>query len=164
LHGLRPRQRFDARRRRRQRERQHRIHLLARDAQRFAARRDDPDIGRGAKQRIGERRACAHHLLAVVEDQQALPRLQVRAQRVGERLAGLLAHGEHLCRLVRDERRVADRREIEEPDAVGIRIEHVGGDLQREPRLAEAAHPEERQEAAPFEELGRLLELALAPR
>ena len=49
--------------------------------------------------------AGAHHLLAVVEDQQRLPRLQVRAQRLGERPARLLAHGEHLRRLVRHERR-----------------------------------------------------------
>ena len=162
LDGFRARQRLDARGGLGQRERQHRIDLLARDAQRFAARRDDPDVGRRAQQRVGKRCAGAHHLLAVVEDQQRLPRLQMRAQRVRERLARLLAHGEHLRRLVRDERRIADRREVQEPDAVGIRVEHVGGDLQRQPRLAETAHAEQRQQAVALEELSGLLELALA--
>jgi hypothetical protein len=151
------RERFHARCRLGQRQRQHRVHLLARNAQRFAARRDDADVGRGAQDRVRERRAGAHDLLAVVEDQQCLARFQMRAQRVRERFSRLLAHGEHLCRFMRDERRIADRREIEEPDAVGVRIEHVGGDLQREPRLAEPAHAEEGEQPAALQQLRRSL-------
>ncbi len=60
--------------------------------------------GARAQQRVGEIGARAHHVLAVVEDQERLARLQVRAERLGERLPGLLAHGQHLRRVVRDER------------------------------------------------------------
>ena len=102
-------------------------------------------------------------MLAVVEDQQRLQRLEVRAQRLRERASRLFAHAQHLRDLVRDQRRIADRREIDEPDAVRIRVEHVGGDLQREAGLAETAHAEEREQARALEQLLRLGDFALAP-
>ncbi len=162
LHRIRARQRFDARRARRERKRQHRIRLLARDAQRFPAGRDDGELRRGTEQRVGEVRAGAHHVLAVVEDEQEPARLHVRAQRLRQRLAGLLAHAEGLGGHVGHEQGIADRGEVEEPDAVGIRVERVGCDLQRQPRLAEAAHAQQREEPRLAEQRGGLGKLPLA--
>ena len=38
------------------------------------------------------------------------------------------------------------RREFDEPDAFGIVVQYVGRDLQRQPRLAQAADAEQRQQ------------------
>ena len=54
-------------------------------------------------------------------------------------------------------RGVGQRRELDEPHAVGKVVQHVGADLQRQPRLAEAAHAEQRQQP-------RRSRAALAPR
>ncbi len=78
-------------------------------------------------------------------------------------LPDFLADAEDVARGVRDERRVADRREVDEPYAVRIHVEHVRGDLQRQPRLAEAAHAEQREQARAFEESLRVGELGFAP-
>jgi hypothetical protein len=101
-------------------------------------------------------------VLAVVEDEQRALRLQVRGQRLQQRAVRLGAHAEQLRRLADDERRVADRRQVDEPDAVGERGQLRGGDLEREPCLAEAAHAEQRHQAGRAEMRLHLALLALA--
>ena len=101
-------------------------------------------------------------MLAVVQDQHQLLRLEVRAQRLRERPAGFLAHAQHLGGRAGDQRRIDDRREIDEPDAVRIRVHQVGADLHREARLAEAAHAEQRQQPRLTEPLLGLRHFALA--
>ena len=55
------------------------------------------------------------------------------------RRPGLLPDAERGRHRLRHEPRVGQRRQLDEPDAVGIVVEHVGRDLQRQPRLADAA-------------------------
>ena len=131
--------------------------------QRLAARREDTDSGNRLEQRVGESRARVDQVLAVVEDDQQRVLAQVLAQALGDGLAGVLADTQHVTRGVGNQRWVANRREVDEPHTVGIAVQHVGGDLQRKPGLAEAAHAEERQQPRSIEEPLRLGELGLAP-
>ena len=82
LHGFGSQQRFEPALAVGHRQRQHGIGLLARtrSASRLVAM--IRTLRRGAQQRVGERRARADQMLAVVEDQQQLARLEVRAQRL----------------------------------------------------------------------------------
>ena len=130
LDGGRLRQRLEARRARRQRQRLHDVGLLPGDAQRDAAGRQDANVGRGAQDRAGELCARVDHLLAVVEDQHHRAGLEVRRQRLQQRPPRFLAHAEHARRLARDQRSVADRLQVDEPDAVGVQVHHVCTDLQ----------------------------------
>ena len=61
-----------------------------------------------------------------------------------------------------DERRVAQRCQIQEPRAVRELGHQLGRDLQRQPRLAEAAHAEQRQQPRGGRCVLDLVELALA--
>ena len=83
------------------------------------------------------------HLLAVVQDQQRAAIPEVRAHRLQQRPIGLFAHAEHLRRLADDQRRVADRRQVEEPHAVGKVVDLLRRDLQRQARLAQPAHADQ---------------------
>ena len=47
----------------------------------------------------------------------------------------------------RDHRRVGDRHQVDEPDAVGEPVGQLGGDAQRQPRLADPARPDGRDQA-----------------
>ena len=87
------------------------------------------------------------HVLAVVEDQQGAAVPEVRAHRLQQRPIGLFAHAEHLRRLADDQRRVADRRQVEEPHAVGKVVDLLRRDLQRQARLAQPAHADQGQQA-----------------
>ena len=64
-----------------------------------------------------------------------------------DRAAGLLADAERRRHHLRDQRRVGQRRQLDEPGAVAVRLQHVGRDLQREAGLAGPARPDERQQA-----------------
>ena len=110
----------------------------------------------------GHLRRRLDHVLAVVEDQQGTAVLEVRAHRLQQRPIGLLAHAEHLRRLADDQGRVADRRQVEEPDAVGKVVDLLRRDLQREAGLAQPAHAEQGQQARCAEQALDLLQLAIA--
>ncbi len=98
------------------RQRRHRVLLLAGDTQRLAARDQDPSPGAAASSSRDQRRG-AHHLLEVVEDEQQSRSREVlleaptgEAAPVGEPQA--LGDGR------RDERRLGDRLQRHQPDAV----------------------------------------------
>ena len=101
-------------------------------------------------------------MLAVVEDQQQLARLEIGAERLHDRAARLFADAEHLRGLARDKRAVADRRKIDEPRAVAVAVEHVARDLQRQPRLAQPADPGQREQSGSSQESLGILDFALA--
>ena len=132
---------------RRQRQRMHRIALLAGHVQRLAAGREQAHVRRRAQDGVRQFGRGLDQVLAVVEDDQHAPRLQVRADRLQQRAVGLRLHAHHLCRLGDHVRVVAQRRQVEEPDAVRKLVHQFRGDLQRQPGLAEAAHAEQRQQA-----------------
>ena len=86
----------------------------------------------------------------------------MRAKRLHQRPSGLLANAEHAGRFIGDERPIAYLLQVDEPDAVGEGVHDAGADLQREARLAEPAHAEERQQSRAGEQLLHLGPLALA--
>ena len=101
-------------------------------------------------------------MLAVVEDQQQLARLEIGAERLHDRTARLFADAEHLRGLARDKRAVANRRQIDEPRAVAVAVEHIARDLQRQPRLAQAADSGQREQSGSSQESLGILDFALA--
>ena len=62
--------------------------MFARGPQRFAAGGQDPNAGTAVKQRVGNDRGLRDDVLAVVEDQQRRPVLEVRKQSLEQRAIG----------------------------------------------------------------------------
>ena len=116
---------------------------------RLAAGGDDADVGRRPEQRVGELRARAHHVLAVVQNQRAaLCGFRCAQSVCGERLARLLAHARAPGRRrsgTSDGSRIGARSTNQTPS--GYASIMSARDLQRQPRLAEAAHAQQRQQA-----------------
>ena len=108
------------------------------DPQQLPARDQEPQVGAGLEQlrELGRR---LDHLLEVVEQQQELALGDVLGEAVlrPERLRDRLGH----------ERGVAQRGQADPEDTRLERGHELGGDLQREPRLARAARTGERDEA-----------------
>ena len=120
-------------------ERPHRVLDLAADAEALPARRQHAQV-RARLDEVGERRPRLDHLLEVVEDEEHLALADV----VGEVVLG----PERLRDLVGDERRVAERRELD-PERAGLVIaDQLGGGLDRQAGLAGAAGARERDEAS----------------
>ena len=86
-------------------------------------------------------------MFAVVEDQQDLPTAQKLKQGVEQGSTRLLVHAQDLRHGSRDEGRIGNRRELDEPHACSEAINKRSGDLQRESRLAHAADTHEREQA-----------------
>jgi hypothetical protein len=91
-------------------------------------------------------------VLAVVHEEQELPCAHVRELRRAERVRDSPL----------DEAGLGERGQVDEPDTVRPRVELPACDLQREPGLAGAADPGERDEAVLPERCGELVELPLA--
>jgi len=82
-------------------------------------------------------------VLAIVEDQQQLPILDIAHQRFDDRSPRNLHYAEHRRDGLGDAARVRHRGQLDEQDANREVVEDVGGNLQRQAVLAEAAHPEQ---------------------
>ncbi len=141
----------------------HRIDGLAGNVQRLAGGRQHPQLRRRPQQRRRQLGTGRDQVLAVVDDQQHLAVLRVLHQRLDDRAPRLLLHAEHRRDRLRHEPRVRHRRELDEPDAVGVVVDDLGADLQRQSRLADAAGAGQRQQPRRREESADLGELALAP-
>jgi hypothetical protein len=152
LHRFGRRQRLEIGIRRGQRQRRHDVDLLAGNLQRLATARQDTDFRRRLQERRRERGAGGDHVLAVVEHQQQAPGLEMIGERLRELRAGSLLNAQHLGDRARDEKRIRDRRELDEPHAIGIGVVGVGRRLQREPGLADAADADQREQPASCQE------------
>ena len=133
---------------------------LAAYAQRFAARRQDPQAVARAQQRRCQLRAGVDHVLAVVEHQQHVAGGQVVAQRLGRGGPGAAADVERAGDLGRRVRVRTTRREIHEPDPVSASSDLTAGELHGEPGLADAARTSQRHKPRPAEGLTDALKLA----
>ena len=100
-------------------------------------------------------------MLAVVEHQKRFVVFQMCAKRLDQRLSCFFVQTERLGGSIRHQRSILDRRQVDEPHAIGIVFQHIRGDLQRETRLAEAAHAEERQQTGALQHRFAFGELAL---
>ena len=83
-------------------------------------------------------------------------------ERIRDRSTGVLLDAERRGDDVWHEARVRDRRELDKPGAVRVVVESLGGDLERQAGLADAARAEEGQEPRACQCLARLVELVLA--
>ena len=95
-------------------------------------------------------------VLAVVHHQQDLPAGQRLGHGVDERRVALRCDAEDRRDRGRDGRRVADRRQVHQPHAVGELAGHLGADLEREPGLADPADAAQRDEPARPHRFGHL--------
>ena len=108
------------RRLRRHLERRHAIDVLARRAQRLAAGREDARVRTGAQQRLGHARRRLDHVLAVVEHEQELLAAQRRGHALRRAGAGWQREPERGGDRDRDQLGIGQRRQLGDPDAVGV--------------------------------------------
>ena len=114
-------------------------HDLARRAQRLSARREDRQLRRRAEQRVREAGGRREQVLAVVEHEQQRPPGEEVDHRVHRLLLGERTHVERGRDRIRDEPRIRDRRELHERGAGLVRRLDAACELERQPRLADAA-------------------------
>jgi hypothetical protein len=120
--------------------------VLAGDSQQCPAGDEHLELRCGAEQRHDQRRG-AQHLLEVVEHQQRAAVPQRDDELVLQRHIARVTHAERLRDRVGHERRVVDRGERHEHDPAGKLGGHAGRDVDRQPALADAARPHERDHA-----------------
>ena len=111
-------------------QRGHRPHLLVGDPQSFAAGGHDSHRRRLREDRLDQIGGGVKHVLAVVEHQQPDPALQRGGHRLAHGLAWLLGDAQHRRHRVGHRRRIGDRRQFENPDAVGKFIGQSRCDLE----------------------------------
>ena len=136
---------------------------LAFDAQRLAAGRQDPQLWCPPQQRVCHLGARIEKVLAVVQHQQHLLAPQRLRQRVQERPPPVLLDVEHRGHRLRHQRRVSERCQVHQPDAVGVRLQRLTRELQGEPCLAHPRRPGEDQQARRGEQAAQRGERLLAP-
>ncbi len=148
---------------RRQRERQHRLEHLAHDPERLAARRQHAQARARPQQRPDRPRAGVRQMLAVVEHEQQLPRRRRVGERRHRRAARLLANAERRADRRRNQGRVGEPAELDQPHAVAEAVDHRARDLEREPGLSDSARTDERHEPVAREQLLGARDLLSAP-
>ena len=129
----------------RQRQRCHRILLLATQLEPGAAGHQHLQAGRRLEQ-VGDEGRGAHDLLEVVQQNQQAPVAQIGHQRLQQRLLPAFLEAKRLRKRRDDQFRVADGRQVDEADAVREVVAQLGCRLQREARLARAAGSRQRQQ------------------
>ena len=102
-------------------------------------------------------------MLAVVQDDEHALVGDIGEQRRRDAFAGAFFHAHHLGHGLRHQRRVRQRRQLDQPHAIGVLVQHLGTDLQRQAALADAAHAQKSQEPRLAEQPPHLGELTLAP-
>ena len=135
---------------------------LPRDAERFAACREDREAPDGAEQPVRERRGLCEHVLAVVEHEQQRPRGEEVGHGVAEVLRREGADVERGCDCLRHEPRVCQGAELDEHGTGLKRCLGAPCELKCEARLADAAGPRQREQPRAPEEGSQLGELAAA--
>ena len=87
--------------------------------------------GQARSRRVGQQRAGVDQVLAVVQhQQQLLGRAGASASVSSERPPRLLAHAERRGDRLGHQRRVGQRRQLHQPDAVGVGRQRLAGELQ----------------------------------
>ena len=110
-------------------QRGHAEGYLTGDAQRFAAGCKDGEFRAGLKQRICQARTRIDHVLAVIQDQQQLFVLEVILQQCNHLRARLLAQAQGAGGEGGHQGRIRQRRQLHQPDAIGVLLQQPGGNL-----------------------------------
>ena len=148
---------------RRQRQRRHPIRQLAIDSQALAAGHEDAKLG-STDAAAGRRAArTPSSKCSALSSTSSNCRDPSHSASVSTRsLPGLLADAERVRHGLADERRIAQRRQLHEPDAIRILVKQRVRHLQRQPGLAAAAGADQRQQARGGQPLLDLRDLSLA--
>ena len=143
-------------------ERRDGVLLLDRESERRAARHQDVQPGRRLEQLHDPRRRI-DHMLEVVKHEEHLAIGQVASQALGRCRARVLHEREARRDGRRDQAGIRDRIERHQPRAVLELAGRSSGELDRQPRLARAARPGQRDEALLAHERAKLDEVRHAP-
>ena len=120
--------------------------ILTGDVERRPAGDQNLDI-RTVGEEVGDERRRIDDVLEVVEHQEQASRSQIGAQRRLYRLGGGFANAERAGDGGGDHRRGGDRRQRDEPDAIGVLPNQFGGHTQGQAGLAGATGSGEREQA-----------------
>ena len=123
----------------RDRERGNRIACFSVDTKVLATGRQDLELWPGLQQLRHQFGAGLHQVFAIVEDQQQSPVLREFHQRLDDRMPGFFLHAEDKSNRLRHEPRIGERRQLDEPDAIGKIVQDLGRELLRQTRLADPA-------------------------
>src|SRR5262249_49540883 len=135
--------------------------LLARYVQSLAAGSQDAHTRAISQKQVDELGACLHKMLAVVQHHHQLLAPQGTKERGRNWASWLFTDAEDPCHSQRYQARISQRGELHEPDPVGS-VE-CRRELQRQPRLADAAHPGQGQQARALDHSPHLRHIVLAP-
>ena len=130
--------------------------------ERLAAGRQDVQARRAREQPFGKACDAVDEVLGVVEQEQQVLVGEERRDGRDRRDAGDLRRAERARDLGRDLRRVAERRQLREPHAVGVAVDEAAGSLEHQPGLAGPARADERHEPVTLDERRDSAELLLA--
>ncbi len=136
---------------------------LAGQPEEAPAGHEDPQIGRAPHQRLHHLGTPLHEVLARVQHEQRAPAREELDQDGHLRATGLLGDPQHGADGMSEQRRLAQRRQLHEPHPVGEPRRQLARDVQREPCLADPAHPGERDQARLPQHPHDLSGLALSP-
>lgn len=121
-------------------------HGLARHAQRAAAHGEHREPGGVREQFPDQRRTALHQVLEAVEDQQEPPLREMLDQHLARAPQCVVGQPERLDQRVIHQIRITERCELGEPHLVAVAFLRLRGRTQREPRLADPTHPDDRDE------------------
>jgi hypothetical protein len=155
LHGVTQRERFKRRKifgigeckRRRAKS------YFARDVQRFAARRENRNLGRVSQNVVGKLRARVDQVFTVVEDEEKIFCAEKIAEEIGKRATGLFLQTKDGGDSLQNQVRIRERREVNEPDTIEetttrwVVATEIARDLDREPGFAASARAGQREQA-----------------
>ncbi len=135
---------------------------LAEQAERLPTGGQHPQARGGCQQRLDQCHAGIEQVLAVVHHEQQLTSSEIRCQRRGERLRPMLADAERPRHRRGHQRRLGQRRQLDQPDPVGEPVPDLGRDTQRQARLAHPRRTGQRHQPVGLEQPGEIRHLPLA--
>ncbi|MBD2893630.1 hypothetical protein amrb99_25520 [Actinomadura sp. RB99] len=142
--------------------------VLAGDAERFAARREDAQVRARGEQPRGERGDRVDDVLAVVQDEQRRPVGERRDEPVLRGLRGVRGLGARLAQAERAEQRAGQRRAVPQRRQLGearrpgrAAASGPARHLDGQPRLPDPAGPGQRHQARGTEQVGDAFDVAV---
>ncbi len=117
---------------------------------------------RRSQQRLGQLGTRGDDLLAVVQDQQQQPVLDVSRERLAHGVSRAFLDTEDGRHRLRYQTGIGERRQFHQPYSVREVVDHVGSHLQRQSRLADAAHADQRKQPCAAQRPPDFGELAFA--
>ncbi len=138
-------------------------HRFLRDAQRFLAGGHDPQLRAGGQEPLAEGGARVDQMLAIVEQDQGLPRLQHVGQRVRQRAPGLSVDADDRGHPRDDQVLLPQVAQLDHVDAVREVAGHGGHQPQGQPGLPDAARAAQGEGPGPVQRLAQIAKFTFPP-